>query len=486
MIDFTLKNTEGRSNNKVIKPTISLIREVLSLLGYYNGVWGLTFIEQAKNRSDKKWWPLRCGPNSIIVRTKPGNNETCWEIALIPPKGNDLNKIFDQFKQIDSQKIKLLRGGVGGSNINEILNIAKTIIPASSNKPTVSIQKAIETIVEFGPKALRSNIAPKAHELAVEQAKTEVENSIAKTTAAFKIVTEVQKFDDYKFNLALQTTANVEDKNTIAHAIVALIYFTKLNTKQEDIDVICKKDGLSKFLIEKLELGKIYNFCNHELGHQNADRAGAANAKTLLNTLCSQGYLSRDIKLPTRVEVAKKPNVTGYVIEPKSIKLINSYRSYLPSEIVRYIDVYNDEPKIDEQKIKETMRQAQTVVPVVVPVVQPTEILPTDTLGIIETKVEQIRPLMDEHDKLETAIGEFEQLRIVAKQNYESEEIINLGLKTRTTDLKNQLDKLTKQLESSSAKLDSLLQEEDYISTEVIVNQNKLQKIKQSLQDLLR
>ncbi len=118
MVEITLKNAEKRPE-KLVKQTLTLFRQVLDLLGYRQGTWGVTFVEQARNRSDRKWWPLRIGPNSsIIVKTKPAGNETCWELAIIPPKDRNIEQVYNNFLKIDGKQI-LIEISDNGMGIGE-------------------------------------------------------------------------------------------------------------------------------------------------------------------------------------------------------------------------------------------------------------------------------------------------------------------------------------------------------------------------------
>jgi hypothetical protein len=84
---------------KVANQTAFFIREILKNLNY-KGVWSIVLVRKTKKRSDTKFTVLRRQGTSILVRTKPGDNGTCWETLINPPRGYSLDLIFNDLRQV--------------------------------------------------------------------------------------------------------------------------------------------------------------------------------------------------------------------------------------------------------------------------------------------------------------------------------------------------------------------------------------------------
>lgn len=54
---------------------------------------------QITQRSNRLWKPLRCSHQTIGLRVKPDNNNSCWEYELIVPNSVDAAYVFEQMKR---------------------------------------------------------------------------------------------------------------------------------------------------------------------------------------------------------------------------------------------------------------------------------------------------------------------------------------------------------------------------------------------------
>lgn len=451
MVEITLKNAEKRPE-KLVKQTLTLFRQVLDLLGYRQGTWGVTFVEQARNRSDRKWWPLRIGPNSsIIVKTKPAGNETCWELAIIPPKDRNIEQVYNNFLKIDGKQIRLLRGGVDSNNNNKIF------VPPSPKPPILPVLKPI----------IPAQIVPVQ--------KPEITNAEKPMQTELFPKTEVSK----PFTLKVNKYATEYDKNTLLNALVALIELTNSDVSKNEIFFNVSKTDLSQKLSDKLGLAECESICSG-----SSDRIGIYNGTRILNVLCEEEYIEREVKLPTRG--GSTPKVVGYILEAKGIDFVSKYSQFLPKHINDYIELYKATDRPEDLLTKVDLENQDSEIAQIEPIPQNEKIDSNDALSIIESKIGVIQPLMDEHDKICVELDEFKELVITTKQNFQTEEALRIGLKVKADDLQNQLDNLKKLMEDSDKKLNSLLKEEEYINLESQTANQKLTEIKNKLQELLK
>jgi hypothetical protein len=79
-----MEKLPSRIGQTTVNLTKILLQDLLLDLDY-DGVWKLKFSMQLRQKNAKKFKVVRQEGKSIRIRTKPGNNESCWESILTPP-----------------------------------------------------------------------------------------------------------------------------------------------------------------------------------------------------------------------------------------------------------------------------------------------------------------------------------------------------------------------------------------------------------------
>lgn len=93
--------------NSVAVNSVNIIREVLSAAGY-DDHWTITFTRQSTKRSEIKFqYSRKSTANSLLIRTKPGNNSTCWDALLTVPKKYGIDEVIGTLKRIHPRKLTL-------------------------------------------------------------------------------------------------------------------------------------------------------------------------------------------------------------------------------------------------------------------------------------------------------------------------------------------------------------------------------------------
>lgn len=94
-------------DNSVAVNSVNIIREVLSAAGY-DDHWTITFTRQSTKRSEIKFqYSRKSTANSLLIRTKPGNNSTCWDALLTVPKKYGIDEVIGTLKRIHPRKLTL-------------------------------------------------------------------------------------------------------------------------------------------------------------------------------------------------------------------------------------------------------------------------------------------------------------------------------------------------------------------------------------------
>jgi hypothetical protein len=97
-----------QSAQKIVNSTVSLVEKTLKNLGY-DGIWILNFVSHSKKRVDIKFQLVRKDGPSVRIRTKPGDNGSCWECYLSPPTSLKIDDVFNSLKLINPKTLKVQR-----------------------------------------------------------------------------------------------------------------------------------------------------------------------------------------------------------------------------------------------------------------------------------------------------------------------------------------------------------------------------------------
>jgi len=105
---MTFKLTVEKLPSRIGQTTVNLTRYLLEdlLLDLdYDGTWKLKFSMQLRQKNAKKFKVVRQEGRSIRIRTKPGNNESCWESILTPPQEVLTQDVVETLQKVHPTKL---------------------------------------------------------------------------------------------------------------------------------------------------------------------------------------------------------------------------------------------------------------------------------------------------------------------------------------------------------------------------------------------
>lgn len=489
-LTFTLKNHERRSD-KIIRHTIGLIRSVLESLNY-NGTWGVTFLSQQTNRTDKRWQPMRVDGYAVIVKTKPQGNDSCWEMILIPPKEYNVHKVFEKFL---------------------------TIHPVRLTAPSTSLP---ETIKLFGQTIPRPQLA----DLKVSQADL-ITRNVEKTIEAFELIVEeptdkipesklpeapkpIEKKLEPKPNLLdLKPSQHwkdgkplaidplwfpITDHRIIMNALIAAATVLDMHTGH------CTRKLVVATIERELNLAHWLN--RNRRNPLQKDKKGYTSilglTREILNILVDNKYLSRYGYLAQTPPIRMR--TSGYMVTVEGRKKIEAWKKYIPDEIAARLysgdygrpaslgEVFEDDDEenfIDDEPTPIVQNNPQ---PVQTVAVQTEEDRPADknqTINLIASRLGELTPLVDQHDKLIAEIKEYDELVEPTKNNLESAGFIVEGIKAKLAPVQKELERLQFQLAEAEKKYSKAQADLDYVFAEKQQAEEKLDGIKHKLKTML-
>jgi hypothetical protein len=487
-LHFTLKNHERRTD-KIIRHTTGLIRAVLESLNY-NGYWGVTFLCQQQNRTDKRWQPQRIDGNAILVKTKPLGNDSCWEMVLIPPKEYKINEVFDKFNSVhprslavaNSETVKLFGQEIKRPQFVD-LKVKHADLVQRNIKKTL---ESIEIIVD-APKA----DAPKVPALpdlsrVGEARRTEVPVPAKQERQWEKFVPPPPKqTQPWKVGKPLALDPlwfPITDHRIAMNALIAATTVLDMHTGH------CPR----KLVIATVEreLNLEYWLNKHRRINED-DKVGYTNMLGLVREIVS---VLVDRKFLTRYgTTAKTPPIrfrtAGYMITAEGRKKIEAWKQYMPEEIISrlYSGDYGKMPSSEESfdEEEEEVFADEIVAKELPPVTQEEPQDKKQTIELIASRLGQLTPLIDRHDKLVADLKEYDAFIDPTRGSVEAAGFIVEGIKAKIIPLQKELDRLQFQLSEAETKFAKAQEDLDYVIGDRKIAADKLAEIQTELKALL-
>jgi hypothetical protein len=103
---LTVEKLPSRIGQTTVNLTRYLLEDMLLELDY-DGNWKLKFAMQLRQKNAKKFKVVRQEGRAIRIRTKPGNNESCWESILTPPENLLTQDVVETLKKVHPTKLNI-------------------------------------------------------------------------------------------------------------------------------------------------------------------------------------------------------------------------------------------------------------------------------------------------------------------------------------------------------------------------------------------
>lgn len=280
--------------------TAELVGNVLDQLKY-NGVWKITFQQRVRKKSEVRFQVITRRDYEIFLRTKPGNNDTTWEIKLTPPSGYLIQEIYENLKRVPSSGIMRKNVAIPLFQMPQSkIPVITHSLPEVETPEPESVSPALEPVpqpqpIEIPVQILETPVAPQI-DLPKEEA------------------VEMPRMD-----LAIKKETLEVGKNpqALLHGLVSLC----CSMSQEGHIERGKAVGA---LVHEMDLKE---FIKLHPTYSNAKKV----ASMILKGLCDRGQISR--YSPTRKFNRVRDTTKGYVLTPLGREKIRGIQNKLPDSV---------------------------------------------------------------------------------------------------------------------------------------------------------
>lgn len=117
------KIPSSMSDKKTLNPTMDLVQRVLTMLGF-QGSWRLQEINRVSKKADERFRAIRLQNDGVLLRIKPGGNDTCYLWSLVPGADAKIGKIpigipnldiaMDRLQQVHPKKLDIPSSSIIG------------------------------------------------------------------------------------------------------------------------------------------------------------------------------------------------------------------------------------------------------------------------------------------------------------------------------------------------------------------------------------
>ena len=312
-----LKSKITSKKHKIAEDIAKITKKIL-LQFSYKKLWTIGLKQQITNKSDFVFKFVGRHKNAIICRFKPGDNSTCWDIYLNPPKGYLIDEIISNLKQVpldaefirlpQAREAKIMAQGIGKSAVPSAVPRIPLSVPASPPIPFPVRQ----TVDEPDDEDLIQEI---------NSMDDSMESMESMESMDFRYVSSSPR------PLAIPLSVQIlgEDLQTLDHGLVALT-FGIANTPEGHV----LRSFAGQILIQ--ELGLI-EFVSKSEKYSDPSKAAAA----IIKGLCNRGFVNRwyhpirkDLQ---RLKKATEPTTKGFTLSPSGRQRIELLKNNLPLEL---------------------------------------------------------------------------------------------------------------------------------------------------------
>lgn len=472
----------GIGNDIAIEKGAAIVKDVLEHCKY-DGTWTLAFVRQTKKRFNIKFQVSRReGPKSLLIRTKPFDNGSCWESILTPPEKYSITEVTSQLEKVHPTRLVIKQ--LTNSDISNLFAPKlPPILPSEKFNPDPrrTLKDVILSFTQSYPKGFKiedlvrefRKVGMKPHEEkeVAQSARTvlnslvvagvltrDAENRFGKPTKDFpapvhqlpttvleKIKVEKAELDEVEreiqSRLKKQDEPKVEkvvekkDEETVDlilkhdcevplhtnHNAVSLALVALYISIGEDKHRAIYTNEATNILISKLNLD---DFVENQDHYSKADKA----ASSLLKGLVAYGYIVREhYNSKGDHKYTKNYNLTT--------KGIDAACAWSKST-----------PRIERPPVMPPVTPSVIPVPIV-PVTEPT----TVTAAVVEQNMGNLQPLVKELERFKSSIVTYDELEKQIQLDLNTTQDAISGLESRIKDLSEQLKLLNERMDTYKA-----------------------------------
>jgi len=423
---------------KTAEDTVKLVQKILTQLKY-TGRWLLAMNQQLTKREDFRFKVIERRGHQIVCRTKPGDNGSCWQITLSPPRGYIIDQIFSDLRLVPLSGEMLKPPSITPVNIPPLTPKEPFELPIKMDKlkpltiPVKDKVAAPEPPVALIP-ALEPPIPPQNQSVSGGRM-LEIENEL-------ELVAKIQSIGDN--NIAL------------THGLVAVC----LGVDKADGSIL--RQTAVKLLVQELNLT---NFVKNNPNYTHTLKT----ATILISALCDKGYFGRWMA-PMRKQNRMRETTKGYLLTPHGRAKLEAYRPHLSQSIQERL-FQPEKVSLDDLIVPEDDDDAKIEAPA-----------PAAPVSMAD-KIQKMAPLMERLKERQQSVQDCEVL--IADLKKQKTTINVQPLKNRLESLQAELKTVQTELQNNQTKLDQI--DTDLVAAEQLreTENQALEEISKSLQQMI-
>ncbi len=220
------------SEQKVGKPTISLIEKVLLNAGMDEGTWVLRLPRKIRKRRTERFRALRIDSSldylnrcrgGVRIRCKPGGNETSFEYTLVPPNEVDVEILFHILERVNPSSLEIydtliLKTAISNPDLRD------------TDAPLFKKVKLIENYLTGTPNKIenkREDMNNQDDQKSIEHTSEEIHEklSVSSSVVEKEIENSLQENSSYWFkSLSIDEPIAMSDQWVMDRALVAMSF----------------------------------------------------------------------------------------------------------------------------------------------------------------------------------------------------------------------------------------------------------------------
>ncbi len=246
------------SEQKVGKPTISLIEKVLLNAGMDEGTWVLRLPRKIRKRRTERFRALRIDSSldylnrcrgGVRIRCKPGGNETSFEYTLVPPNEVDVEILFHILERVNPSSLEIydtliLKTAISNPDLRD------------TDAPLFKKVKLIENYLTGTPNKIenkREDMNNQDDQKSIEHTSEEIHEklSVSSSVVEKEIENSLQENSSYWFkSLSIDEPIAMSDQWVMDRALVAMSFVIEGGCALKHI--------VSNSIIENLKIKEYY------------------------------------------------------------------------------------------------------------------------------------------------------------------------------------------------------------------------------------
>lgn len=483
---------------KVADETCKLVSDILTKLGYGGrGKFTLGLKRQVCRKTEVVFQVVQKKDRSILCRTKPGDNGTCWEVFLNPPQGLLVDQVYNDLRMVKpngeigripglSQRISQLTKPFDPHEkrrMDSTLESPPELPPAPqpvAEKPPVVLQKPVPApVVEQKPVVKPPVVEQKPAVKPAEQ------NPSPKVTVepTMENATEKPILSLPKPPLAIPAhiRAVKDDPVALDHGLIALAFVIDDTANGHVL-----RGTATQVLIQELDLS---SFVKKNGRYQSPIKV----ATSIIRGLCDRGLVSRwyyPIRKNLQRTTAKKggyPTTKGLTFTPSGRARVEMLREKLPADLQArlykptLVEIHNYYHRYDHMQTEENIVSPVLSSPVPAPPAPTKDKAPSSALE----QLEKMQPLLAQLTERKKAVEECDALLNTCNERELAFATTTEQLERKFGEVQREYERLKNEIESVKTEIQKVKDEKQTVLALKSEEETAFAQLRSQLDNLL-